>query len=78
MSQIDEALGIEFDRNYYNGKVVAIPNRLPGSPPVGVGDSELEAKTDLLEQLLWRMSLRAGGYSREVVFEILYEALGRF
>jgi len=54
MTTIDEALGIEVRmRRAVPRQFEADATKLPGSPPIGRGSSEAEAKFDLLAKLAW-------------------------
>lgn len=55
MITIDKALGIKVNKG--QGRFIADATKLPGSPPVGSGKTEDEARFDLLAKLLWNVVL---------------------
>lgn len=54
---IDEALGIRVSVSRRR-VFTADASKLPGTPPVGRGTTELEARYDLLAKLMWNFALR--------------------
>jgi hypothetical protein len=52
---IDEALGIKVVKE--KARFTADATKLPGTPPVGRGRTEDEARFDLLAKLLWNVVL---------------------